>query len=70
MPRTVSISFAEGGVFRYSKISGSTPCSRSRLTACLDLLQRGLYQTTIPIGNLLFTNDHKATAAESTQAEN
>ncbi len=67
--RIVSSSSAEGGVFRYSIISGSMPCSRSRLTACLDLLQRGLCQTVIPKEMFLLTGHHRATTGESKQAE-
>ena len=50
---------AVGGSFKYSTISGSTPFSRSRLTACLDLLHLGLCQITIPIWQLLLAKDHK-----------
>ncbi len=66
-PRIVSSSSAEGGVFRYSKISGSTPCSRSRLTACLDLLQRGLYQTVMPTGTFLLTGNNRRGPSEPKQ---
>jgi len=45
LSRTESSSEAVGGFFRYSTISGSTPWSRSRLTARREVLQRGLCQT-------------------------
>ena len=64
---TLSSSAALGGSFRYSTITGSTPCSRSRLTACLDLFQRGLCQTMMPIEQLLLTRDHNGSATESKQ---
>jgi len=41
---SVSTSLAVGGCLRYSRIAGSTPCSRSSASVSRDLPQRGLCQ--------------------------
>ena len=41
-PRICFSSAAEGGVFRYSMISGSTPRSRNSAKVVREVLQRGL----------------------------